>query len=137
MDDRPVVCVDLNGVLDSYTGWRHEKHWDPPRSGAAEFLRGLDERGYRVVVFTTRWADDARAWLAEHGLDRWVSEVTDKKPAAHVFVDDRVGREGAAKRPAPPSVGGRRGVLLRGALGEPSEGAPPFRGFWGGGPPAL
>jgi hypothetical protein len=22
-------------------------------------------------------------------LDRWVSEVTDRKPAAHVFVDDR------------------------------------------------
>jgi hypothetical protein len=90
MDDpRPVVCVDLNGVLDRYTGWQDEKHWDPPRAGADEFLRRLHERGFRVVVFTTRWADDARAWLGEHGLDRWVSEVTDRKPAAHVFVDDR------------------------------------------------
>jgi len=89
MDDRPIVCVDLNGVLDLYTGWKHEKHWDPPRPGAEELLRQLDARGYRIVVFTTRWADDARAWLAEHGLDRWVSEVTDRKPAAHVFVDDR------------------------------------------------
>ena len=33
-DSRPIVCVDLNGVLDRYTGWRHEKHWDPPRPGA-------------------------------------------------------------------------------------------------------
>jgi hypothetical protein len=88
-DSRPIVCVDLNGVLDRYTGWQHEKHWDPPRPGADDFLRQLDERGYRVVVFTTRWSDDARAWLAAHGLDRWVSEVTDRKPAAHVFVDDR------------------------------------------------
>jgi hypothetical protein len=88
-DSRPIVCVDLNGVLDRYTGWKHETHWDPPRPGAEEFLRRLDERGFRVVVFTTRWADDARAWLAAHGLDRWVSEVTDRKPAAHVFVDDR------------------------------------------------
>jgi hypothetical protein len=65
-DSRPIVCVDLNGVL-----------------------RRLHERGFRVVVFTTRWANDAWRWLAEHGLDRWVSEVTDRKPAAQVFVDDR------------------------------------------------
>ena len=58
-DDRshhPTICVDLNGVLDIYTGWKHEKHWDPPRPGAGEFLRDLNERGFRVVVFTTRWA---------------------------------------------------------------------------------
>jgi hypothetical protein len=91
-DSRPIVCVDLNGVLDTYTGWKDEKHWDPPRPGAGDFLRELGERGFRVVVFTTRWGDDVRAWLAEHGLDAWVSEVTDRKPAAHVFVDDRAVR---------------------------------------------
>jgi hypothetical protein len=88
-DPRPVVCVDLNGVLDSYTGWQGSKHWDPPTPGAEEFLRELNERGFRVVVFTTRWEPDARAWLAEHGLLRHVAEITDRKPAAHVFVDDR------------------------------------------------
>ena len=88
-DPRLIVCVDLNGVLDLYTGWKDPKHWDPPREGAGAFLQELNERGFRVVVFTTRWGDDAQTWLAQHGLDRWVSEVTDKKPAAHVFVDDR------------------------------------------------
>lgn len=110
-DDRPIVCVDLNGVLDLYTGWKHEKHWDPPRPGSEEFLRQLGERGFRVVVFTTRWADDARAWLIEHGLDRWVSEVTDKKPAAHVFVDDRA-------------------VCFRGNYGETLEEIARFRAHW-------
>ena len=88
-DTRPVVCVDLNGVLDSYAGWRGPHHWDPPRPGAEGFLRALCGQGFRVVILTTRWADDARAWLETHGLARWVSEVTDRKPAAHVFVDDR------------------------------------------------
>ncbi|HEY2295891.1 MAG TPA: hypothetical protein VGM86_34760 [Thermoanaerobaculia bacterium] len=111
MDDRPIVCVDLNGVLDLYTGWKHEKHWDPPRPGAEELLRRLNERGYRVVVFTSRWADDARAWLAEHGLDRWVSEVTDRKPAAHVFVDDRA-------------------VCFRGDYEETLEEIARFRAYW-------
>jgi hypothetical protein len=90
MDDpRPIVCVDLNGVLDAYTGWRGPEHWDPPRAGAEEFLRALNDRGYRVVLFTTRYAADAHAWLAAHGLSRYVAEVTDRKLAAHVFVDDR------------------------------------------------
>ncbi len=88
-DERPIVCVDLNGVLDAYTGWKSPEHWDLPVPGAGEFLRSLNERGFRVVVFTTRWQDGARSWLEEHGLLQWVSEVTDRKPAAHVFVDDR------------------------------------------------
>ncbi|HYC92780.1 MAG TPA: hypothetical protein VEO54_26460 [Thermoanaerobaculia bacterium] len=88
-DGRPVVCVDLNGVLDAYTGWRGPEHWDPPRDGAESFLRSLRDHGFRVVIFTTRWAADARRWLDEHGLGSYVDEVTDRKPAAHVFVDDR------------------------------------------------
>lgn len=44
--ERAIVCVDLNGVLDSYTGWKHAGHWDPPRPGAGAFLRSLTERGF-------------------------------------------------------------------------------------------
>src|SRR5436309_3727667 len=58
-DARPIVCVDLNGVLDAYAGWQGPEHWDAPRPGAEAFLRALSERGFRVVVFTTRWGDDA------------------------------------------------------------------------------
>lgn len=110
-DSRPIVCVDLNGVLDSYTGWRGPEHWDDPRPGAGDFLQALNEKGFRVVVFTTRWADDARDWLATHDLDRWVSEVTDRKPAAHVFVDDRA-------------------VCFRGDFGETLEAIVGFRAHW-------
>ena len=84
-----MVCVDLNGVLDLYTGWKHPDHWDPPRPGAAAFLERLTTRGFDVVVFTTRHAVDVRRWLREHGLLRHISAVTRRKPPAHVFVDDR------------------------------------------------
>jgi beta-phosphoglucomutase-like phosphatase (HAD superfamily) len=86
---RPIVCVDLNGVLDAYTGWKHANHWDAPRAGAQEFLRALTERGFDVVVFTTRHHAQVRPWLRQHGLLTYVSAVTRKKPPAHVFVDDR------------------------------------------------
>jgi hypothetical protein len=84
-----IVCVDFNGVLDSYTGWRGPDHFDPPRPGAREFLASLRQRGFDVVVFTTRYPDDVWRWLREYQLDALVTEVTDRKPAAHVFIDDR------------------------------------------------
>jgi hypothetical protein len=85
----PIVCVDLNGVLDAYAGWRGADHFDPPRPGARLFLEALRKRGYRVVIFTTRHDSDVHAWLERYALGHLVDEVTDRKPAAHVFVDDR------------------------------------------------
>ena len=84
-----IACVDLNGVLDAYGGWRGADHFDPPRPGAREFLTGLRARGFRVVVFTTRWPGDVRQWLEQYDLADLVDDVTDRKPAAYVFVDDR------------------------------------------------
>jgi hypothetical protein len=86
---RPIACVDLNGVLDAYTGWQGAEHFDPPRPGARQFLAALSARGYAVVVFTTRYVDDVWRWLRVHDLADLVVDVTDRKPAAHVFVDDR------------------------------------------------
>jgi hypothetical protein len=86
---QPLVCVDLNGVLDSYTGWRNPDHWDAPRPGARQFLESLEACGFDVVVFTTRHPTGVRRWLREHGLLRHVAAITRRKPPAHVFVDDR------------------------------------------------
>jgi hypothetical protein len=88
-DGRPIACVDLNGVLDAYTGWVDAGHFDPPRLGARAFLEALRSRGFRVIVFTTRYAADVWTWLQQHALADVVDEVTDRKPAAFVFVDDR------------------------------------------------
>ena len=87
--NKPIVCVDLDGVLNAFDGWRGADFFHPPRDGAREFLTRLNQQGYRVVVFTVRWAPHVEQWLAEHGLASLVSEVTNQKPPAHVYVDDR------------------------------------------------
>jgi hypothetical protein len=89
MDDKAIVCVDLDGVLNDFDGWRGADFFHPPRKGAREFLETLNGMGYRVVVFTVRYGPHVEAWLAEHDLTALVSEVTDKKPPAHAYVDDR------------------------------------------------
>jgi hypothetical protein len=88
-EESPIACIDLNGVLDAYTGWKGAAHFDPPRHGARAFLEALRARGYRIVIFTTRYEQDVWRWARRHALDDLISAVTDRKPPAHVFVDDR------------------------------------------------
>jgi len=87
--ERPIVCVDLDGVLNDFDGWRGADYFHPPRAGAVEFLERLNALGYDVVVFTVRWAPHVEVWLRDCGLAHLVARVTDKKPAAHVYLDDR------------------------------------------------
>lgn len=108
---RPLVCVDLNGVLDAYTGWQDPDHWDPPRPGAREFLEALRQHGFDVVIFTTRHPVGVRRWLREHHLDMLVSAVTRRKPPAHVFIDDRA-------------------VCFRGDFNETLQQAVAFKAHW-------
>ena len=88
-DDSPIVCVDLDGVLNLYDGWRGAEYFHPLRPGAREFLEQLKTQGYEIVIFTVRWPPHVEEWLRANGLHDCVSRVTDRKPAAHVYVDDR------------------------------------------------
>ena len=89
MSEPLTVCVDLDGVLNLYDGWKGADYFHPPRPGASDFLRALGSQGYRVIVFTIRWAEHVEQWLDLYGLRSFVAEVTDKKPVAHVYLDDR------------------------------------------------
>ena len=89
MSDRLIVCVDLDGVLNLFDEWKGADHFHAPRPGALEFLKALRDRDYQVVIFTVRWAPHVWDWLRQHGLDAYVDSVTDKKPPAHVYIDDR------------------------------------------------
>ncbi len=89
MDQRPTVCVDLDGVLNTFDEWRGADFFHPPREGARQFLSELQAAGYRVVILTVRWHEWVSAWLARNGLADFVDEVTDRKPSAHAYVDDR------------------------------------------------
>ncbi len=117
MDDRPAVCVDLDGVLNTFDEWRGPEFFHAPREGAREFLSGLQRSGFRVVVFTVRWHEWVRGWLAQHDLLQFVDEVTDKKPPAHAYVDDRA-------------------VCFRGDFADTLQQVVNLRPFWEGNPAA-
>lgn len=83
------IAVDWNGVLDQYKGYTSRATDYPPRSGAREFLQALRDRHFTVVIFTANSVSACEKWLRNNGLMSLVSRVTDTKPEAEVYVDDR------------------------------------------------
>jgi hypothetical protein len=87
---RKAVAVDFDGPIHAYTrGWQEGAIYDQPTDGALESVAQLAEN-YRVIVFTAR--DDllaVKVWLRDHGFDPYVEDVTNRKPQAQVYIDDR------------------------------------------------
>lgn len=105
--DKKTVCVDLDGVLARYNGFKGIDHFDDPFPGAREFLTDL-RKVAKVVIFTTRASVSAHgncdwparnsvaelkakvvAWLRKWELpfdDVWTAAG---KPIASAYVDDR------------------------------------------------
>lgn len=86
----PVVCVDLDGVLNDYKGWNGEVQSYPPAPGAHAFMLALYARYKTVVVFTaTMPLEKAMQWLEENSFSELVDYVTNHKIPASVYIDDR------------------------------------------------
>jgi phosphoglycolate phosphatase-like HAD superfamily hydrolase len=83
------IYIDFNGVLDLYDGWRGHHVDFPMRPGADAFLAALKAEGWTVVLFTACPLPEATAWMAAHGLDRYIDEITNLKGPAVVYLDDR------------------------------------------------
>lgn len=94
---RPVVCIDVDGVLADYSkGWQGAHRIGDPLPGAKEFLQRLRDAGWKIIIHTTRGSVFIAGWCAEHGLV--YDEINDNsdlrgenpgKPIATVYLDDR------------------------------------------------
>jgi len=86
------VCLDFDGVLADYHGWKDEDTLDPPYPGAKEFVERVLAAGYAVVVHTTRDPDRIWNWLGENCFPVFNVDVARRKPKALVYIDDRAFR---------------------------------------------
>ena len=86
----PVACVDVNGVLDVYTGWSGKVEMFPLAEGAREFLVRLREHFNTIILLTaTMPVSMVEKWVEENGLSDLVAGVTNHKVPADVYLDDR------------------------------------------------
>ena len=87
---RPILAIDLDGVLAEYGGWHGPATpVGPPMPGAHAFLNRLAAEGWDAVVFTGRPAAVAEAWCKAHGIRIPVHDARTGKPQATLFLDDR------------------------------------------------
>ena len=88
MNIRKTIAIDLDGVLDDYK--KYDENKIPKiRQGAREFIQELHKNGYNLVLFTNRKPLLASKWLIENNLDKYFSDVTNIKPKATMYIDDR------------------------------------------------
>ncbi len=84
---KKTIAVDFDGVIHKYSeGYHDGSIYDELMEGAKEALFRLGQR-YKVVVFSVRDPQQIMEWLDKQNIV--VDEVTNVKPKAIVYIDDR------------------------------------------------
>lgn len=84
-----IALVDLDGVLNDYTGQYNEREIPSIKAGAKEFLEKLSKY-YDIELFTVRNKIRTVEWLKENKIDHLIKEVSNvKNQFASLIIDDR------------------------------------------------
>ena len=85
---KKTILIDLDGVLNEYTGGFDKNYIPPMKAGAKDFLKSLSEN-YEIKLFTTRNKILATKWLVENDVDKYFEDITNTKDLAWLYIDDR------------------------------------------------
>ena len=101
---KPTVCVDLDGVLAQYSGWKGLREIGEPIEGAVQFMKDLNQFA-NTLVYTTRTNPDVqidempedlksnvRDWLDKNDFVYYDVYTGPGKPLANAYIDDRAVR---------------------------------------------
>lgn len=93
--EEKVIAVDFDGPVHAFTkGWQDGVIYDLPEEGVFQAFNKLNNKGYKVVIYTAR--DDlepVKKWINDHlkalDIGHLNIDVTNKKPKAIMYIDDR------------------------------------------------
>ena len=85
---KKTILIDLDGVLNTYTGNFDENVIPPIKDGALEFIKNLSVN-YKIKIFTTRNRLLASEWAINNGLKDYVDDITNVKEPSYLLIDDR------------------------------------------------
>lgn len=102
---KPRVCIDLDGVLASYDGWKGPELIGEPLKGARDFALALDKIA-DIVIYSSRCSEDLGDetgrmidpvrmrvkiidWLERYKIPFRDVYIGRGKPVASAFIDDR------------------------------------------------
>lgn len=92
--EKKTIVFDFDGVIHSYTsGWKGiDIIPDKPTDGISEVIRNIRNKGFEVVIVSTRCVEDKginaiKRFLSDNNIE--VDGIMANKPPALVYVDDR------------------------------------------------
>lgn len=85
---KKTILIDLDGVLNTYTGNYNKDVIPPIKNGAYEFLKELSEN-YIIKIFTTRNLLLTSEWIIKNNLREYIDDVTNIKELSYLMIDDR------------------------------------------------
>jgi hypothetical protein len=98
--NRKRVCVDLDGTLLGFDGWKGYDSFGDPIPGAVQFTKDLSEFA-EVIIYTCRCSSEimgrdtgelrrnVQDFLDKHGFAYSEIYCGNGKPFAHAYIDDR------------------------------------------------
>lgn len=94
--NKQTVVFDFDGVIHSYkSGWQGDAVIpDEPVIGIDKALRDICNAGYNIVVVSSRCNSKSgmvavNDWMLKYDLLKYVNLITNTKPPAIVYIDDR------------------------------------------------
>ena len=99
---KATIVIDFDGVIHLNSKGAHDGSiYDSPVLGTKEALSFLSKQYKWVIIYTCK-ANPERPlvngktgteliweWLKKHELDEYIFEITDKKPRAAFYIDDK------------------------------------------------
>ena len=82
------LLIDLDGVLNEYSGNYNPNFIPTIKSGAFNFLKKMYSK-YDLKIFTTRNSQLTEKWLVDNKINHFVNGVTNQKIPAWLIIDDR------------------------------------------------
>ena len=99
MGKKKTICVDFDGVINSYKNGFGNGEFEEPIDGAIKGIVRLMKRGYNIVILTARENHrDIEDYISNHMRELDYHEFTDQfevtnvKPIAIAYIDDRAVR---------------------------------------------
>ena len=91
LDKRNTIAIDFDGVIHKYSkGFQGlDNAYDPPMDGAIEGIKELYNKGYKLKILSSRPKEIIYPWLEKYGLSEYITEVSNHKFPATVYIDDR------------------------------------------------
>lgn len=88
---RLTIAIDFDGVLHDYLHPVEGRRMGNPIQGSLNALKALHDDEHTIIIFTCRGErpDHIADWLKYFGFAKYYDAITDHKPEADIYLDDR------------------------------------------------